>query len=231
MAPTVWAYIDGFNLYNAQIKGTPYKWLDLAKMCDLLCPRDTVANVKYFTAEVVPRVTDPDQPARQQRYWRALRTLGRVEIIEGHFTSFPRLMPLNRSVENLEAAARQGQNVTGRRPSMVTVLRCEEKGSDVNLATHLVHDAHCGRFQAALVVSNDSDLAEAMRIVRCELKLPVGLCPPLGEDRRGNPQKPSGKLTQQASFHRRLSQRILAASVLPPVLTDCDGPFSKPPSW
>ena len=38
--------------------------------------------------------------------------------------------------------------------------RCttEEKGSDVNLATHLLHDAHMDRFDVAVVASNDSDL-------------------------------------------------------------------------
>ena len=26
-------YIDGFNLYYGCVKDTPYKWLDLAKLC------------------------------------------------------------------------------------------------------------------------------------------------------------------------------------------------------
>jgi hypothetical protein len=26
-------YIDGFNLYYGAVKGSPYKWLDLAALC------------------------------------------------------------------------------------------------------------------------------------------------------------------------------------------------------
>ena len=47
----------------------------------------------------------------------------------------------------------------------VHVIKIEEKGSDVNLATRLVHDAHRDAYEGALVVSNDSDLNEALRIV------------------------------------------------------------------
>jgi hypothetical protein len=34
----------------------------------------------------------------------------------------------------------------GQRQTHVKVIKTEEKGSDVNLATHLMHDAHMGRF-------------------------------------------------------------------------------------
>jgi hypothetical protein len=46
------------------------------------------------------------------------------------------------------------------RQEYVQVIKTEEKGSDVNLATHLLHDAHMGRFEVAVVLSNDSDLLE-----------------------------------------------------------------------
>jgi hypothetical protein len=53
-------YIDGFNLYYGAVKGTPYRWLNLAEMCRLLLPRDQVLQIKYFTALVNPRSSDPD---------------------------------------------------------------------------------------------------------------------------------------------------------------------------
>lgn len=54
----------------------------------------------------------------------------------------------------------------------------EEKGSDVNLASHLINDGWAGRYEAAVVVSNDTDLVEPIRIVVQELKKPVTiLCP------------------------------------------------------
>jgi len=53
-----------------------------------------------------------------------------------------------------------------------------EKGSDVNLATHLLHDAHRGRFEVAVIVSNDSDLLEPIKIVREGLGKKVGVLNP-----------------------------------------------------
>ena len=69
----------------------------------------------------------------------------------------------------------------------VRVHAMEEKGSDVNLACHLVNDAWAGRFNAAMVISNDTDLVEPIRIVTQELKKNVlilstskfGASPPL----------------------------------------------------
>jgi hypothetical protein len=42
----------------------------------------------------------------------------------------------------------------------VRVIKTEEKGSDVNLATYLLADAFRAECQASVVVTNDSDLAE-----------------------------------------------------------------------
>ena len=48
-------------------------------------------------------------------------------------------------------------------------MRREEKGADVSLASNLIHDAHRGLFDRAVIISNDSDLAEALRIVKEEV--------------------------------------------------------------
>jgi len=53
--------------------------------------------------------------------------------------------------------------VAGQRQQYARVIKTEEKGSDVNLATHLLHDAHRGWFEAAVIVSNDSDLLEPIK--------------------------------------------------------------------
>ncbi len=80
-------YVDGFNLYYGCLKHTPYKWLDISKVCGYLFPNDTITAIKYFTAPIKLRVSDvdTDKPNRQQMYLRALRTISRLEIIEGHF--------------------------------------------------------------------------------------------------------------------------------------------------
>ena len=51
----------------------------------------------------------------------------------------------------------------------------EEKGSDVNLAAHLLVDGFTGKYEVAVVVSNDADLLEPVRLVRAVLGLPVGV--------------------------------------------------------
>lgn len=157
-------YVDGFNLYYGSVKGTPYKWLDLGRLCTLLLPSSRIVRIKYFTAEIHSRADDPDAPTRQRIYLRALKTVPNLEIVLGHFRSGTVSLPL---ADN-----------RGDRCQFARVLRYEEKGSDVNLAAHLVHDAHQGVFDTAAVVSNDSDLGEALRIVREALGRPVGLLNP-----------------------------------------------------
>lgn len=45
-------YVDGFNLFYGSLKGTPYRWLDLHRLADLMLPDQDVVAVKYFTAIV-----------------------------------------------------------------------------------------------------------------------------------------------------------------------------------
>ena len=60
----------------------------------------------------------------------------------------------------------------------VEVIRTEEKGSDVNLAVHLINDGWLDAYDCAVVVSNDSDIAEAMRLVRQHQGKRIGLVTP-----------------------------------------------------
>ncbi len=88
------------------------------------------------------------------------------------------------------------------------MIKTEEKGSDVNLATHLLHDAHMGRFDVAVVVSNDSDLLEPIRIVREQLGKKVGILNP-----HPNPAAPCCRISTLSSRYagarsgRRSSRR------------------------
>ncbi len=51
-------------------------------------------------------------------------------------------------------------------PTFTRVVKTEEKGSDVNLAAHVLNDAWLDKYDCAVVISNDSDLAEPLRLVR-----------------------------------------------------------------
>ena len=66
--------------------------------------------------------------------------------------------------------------LTGSTPlKRVWVDKTEEKGSDVNLASHLLHDGFKGLYDAAVIITNDSDLAEPIRMVREVLNLRIGI--------------------------------------------------------
>lgn len=203
-------YVDGFNLYFRCLRGTPCKWLDISKMCQLLLPHSTINEIKYFTANVKPRPTDPGQPQRQQIYLRALETIPNLSIIRGSFTTNPvRMLKVGCSPD--------------RSDSYVDVIKTEEKGSDVNLATHLVYDACKRSFDCAVVISKDSDLLEPIRIVRQELKLTVGLLNP--------GKKRSHTLVTQVDFIKEIRRGVLSASQFPDELQDSVGIFRKPATW
>lgn len=203
-------YVDGFNLYYRALKNSSYKWLNLEELCRrLLRPENNITSIKYFTANVKPRPNDPDQPVRQNIYLRALKTLPCVEIILGSFLSNTVRMPLAHPLP------------TG--PKYVEVTKTEEKGSDVNIAAHLIHDAHLKKFDVAALITSDTDLSEPIRIITKEIKLPVVLLYPS--------EHISRNLSNYASSTKQIRQHFLRDSQFPDTLNDSNGTFSKPPSW
>jgi hypothetical protein len=89
-----YVYIDGFNLYSGSLKATPYRWLDLERLCKLMLPSNDIVRINYYTARVGARIGDPDQPLRQRTYLRALGTQPTVRVHLGHYLSHPVWMPL-----------------------------------------------------------------------------------------------------------------------------------------
>lgn len=202
-------YIDAFNLYFGALKDTPYKWLDVATLCRLLLPGQQIQKIKYFTAHLHARPSEPGQPALQQTYLRALRTLPYVEIILGHYLVHEVSMPLAGS--------------SGGKQQYVRVIKTEEKGSEVNLATHLLVDAFKGEFECAVIVSNDSDLLAPLMVVRHELGKKVGVLNPH--------KKPARVLYKNATFVKPIRAGVLAALQFSSALVDEHGTFHKPSSW
>ncbi len=202
-------YVDGFNLYYGAVRDTPYKWLDISQLARRLLPPNKILRIKYFTALVSGRPGDPDQPVRQQIYLRALQTIPHLEIVLGHFLT---------NEVSLPRADGKGY---------IRVLKTEEKGSDVNLAAHLIHDAYRGEFEVAALVTNDSDLAEAVRIVTQELGLKVGILTPT----RTGDRTPSRALRRHATFMKPIREGVLRDSQFPETLRDARGVIRKPRGW
>ena len=203
----VYVYVDGFNLYYGCLKGTSFKWLNIRRLSELLFPKHTITQIKYFTAPVKIRNSDSDRdkPNRQQIYLRALRTLPGVDIIYGSF--------LTHVVTMKEA----DQN------KYVRVIKTEEKGTDVNIASHLINDGYKGLYEMAIVISNDSDLVEPVRMVKEELGLPVVVVSPYKTN--------TIELKKIATFVKQLRSGILGVSQFSDMLMDEVGVFRRPENW
>jgi uncharacterized LabA/DUF88 family protein len=107
--------------------------------------------------------------------------------------------------------------------SYVQVVKTEEKGSDVNLATHMLYDTCKGKFECAAVVSKDSDLLEPIRIVREEFGLTVGLLNP--------GKRKSLALLPHVDFIREIRRGVLSASQFPDEIEDANERIRKPATW
>jgi NYN domain len=116
--------------------------------------------------------------------------------------------------------------------TLVKVVKIEEKGSDVNLATWLLIDAFDKAFDAAVVITNDSDLAEPIRQVRRKFGYRVMILHSCSRPGRG----PSIDLRKAVglrggSIPLVVQPAHLAASQFPAIMTDAHGTFHKPAAW
>lgn len=173
----------------------------------MLLPDDSIERINYYTARVSARPQNKSAPLDQQTYLRAIRTIPHLRITFGKF--------LTHSVSMV---------LTGVEPTQrVWVDKTEEKGSDVNLGVHLVRDAFQKRFELAVLITNDSDLAEPVRIVTQEAGLPVGILNPH--------EHHSQELKRLATFVKRVRQSDLLSSQFPAQIEDAKGTIRKPAGW
>ena len=205
-----YVYVDGFNLYYGALKHTPYKWLDLKTLFQsILSPDNKIEKIKYYSARVSDKIS-PGASARQHAYARAIATIPEVEIYWGSFLYAEKFRP------KVPVTNPKDSN------NLVKVAIAEEKGSDVNLASHLINDGWKNLYDVAVVVSNDSDLIEPIRIVKEELKKPVGIiCPfqKLAERIDGIPP----------SFVRHINHGLLKKAQFPRVLPRTN--IKRPEKW
>lgn len=207
------AYIDGFNLFYSCLKGTCFKWLDLVKLCEsYLKPDQELVAVKYYSALVNSTVGDPTRTNRQELYLKALSANPRIHIELGYFSVHPTTMP---SAEKWN----QGKIVP------LSVIKTEEKGTDVNLAVNLVADAFQNKFDNAMVFSNDSDMASAIKIATKICDKTVGLY----IDRKAVSFK---VLQQNATYITRITPNKLKLNQMKAIVVMPDGQkIKKPSDW
>ena len=210
--PDTIAYIDGLNFYYGAVRDRPHlKWLNPEEMLRLLLPTQNISRIKYFSAPVIRNSADPDAPARQAVYFRALETIPVLTIYEGR-------MALRRK--------RGVMLPKSTPPQLATVEVFEEKRTDVNIASHLVLDACNNRCSTAVVISNDSDLTTPIEMLTNELGKVVIAVNPYRAARQ------SSELRNAASRTiRTINTSVLTASQFPATMTDIQGTFTRPATW
>lgn len=242
-------YVDAFNLYYGG-RGfcgrstAGWRWLDIRA---LVLPfigwsNASITRVVYCTARV-DGSDDPTAPRDQSIYLSALEAYGSVDLIEeGRYVSWAKQAPLAMSVgngsqpvpytltgsEHIDPALPL-QVITDRHTQqpiiLATVRNREEKGSDVNVATHLLNDVLSKDVDAAVVVSNDSDLSLPLRIARQHV--PVGTINPtrryLAGALRGTVSEGPGR-----HWWKQLSAEDFRRAQLPDPV---GGRFSRPAGW
>lgn len=223
-------YVDGYNLYYARLKGTPYKWLDLLALFRdrILRPQDPTAQVialKYFTAPVMARYArhGAESTNAQTQYHRALASgsSGLVQIINGFHIFEPTYLP----------EFSKGLPPSKDRVSPVWMI--EEKQTDVNIALHAYRDAIQSKRDQVVICSNDSDMEPALRMIREDVPgVKVGLVMPLREDSSPGRAHPNKRLTQLAHWVRRhIRDDELFQSQLARNVPTKRKPASKPAHW
>ena len=214
--PTACVYVDGFNLYYGALKDTPLRWLNPLALASNVFPAFDCVGCKYFSAPVSAKAGSSEQALRQSVYWRALRTIPSLEIIEGHFK-----------------VRRTWARSANPPPDMVEIIRAEEKGSDVNLASHLLVDAMAGSCDVALVISGDSDLVTPIGMITSKFSRLVGIINPQRLSGPGRRRlRGSSQLKQVASYYRGgLTWAQLERAQFGAVLTDSRGDFGIPSEW
>lgn len=198
-------YIDGFNFYYGACRRFGLRWVNPLALAKLLLPDHEFVQIRYFSALVKQDPSDPNKVNRQRLYLRALKTIPHLDIQMGIFLQSVKTMPLF--------------PVSSQPPTTVEVLKTEEKGSDVNLATALLLDAFDDNMECAVVVSNVGPI----KVVRQRFQKQVGII---------NPQKrPSRAFINNVDFMRQVRRGVIEDSLFPDELTDSTGDFHKPPEW
>lgn len=245
----VGVYVDAFNLYYGGRgfcgQGTAgWRWLDIRALVTPFVgwSNALITRIVYCTARV-DGTDDPSAPQDQDIYLKALDASKSVDVIEeGRYVSWAKEAPLAVSVGNGSQPAqfvvpvgltidpalpiRQVSDRHTQLPiALATVRVREEKGSDVNVATHLLRDVLTGAVDAAVVISNDSDLSLPLQIARDHV--PVGTINPTKRYLAGALR---GSVTQGPGRH--WWTQLSAADFTRAQLADpVAGRFSKPADW
>ncbi len=243
----VGVYVDGYNLYygaksHCGASTVGWRWLDIRQLVEPIAgwTGSSLHRIVYCTARV-DAVDSPSASVDQTIYLDALLASRAVdEISEGRYVSWAKEAPLvNESSGSfnpslyVESGENWDPNLPLRRSTdkvttepiiLATVRKREEKGSDVNVASHLLFDVLSGAVDAAIVISNDSDLELPLRLAR--RRVPVGTVNPstnyTAGALRGTPMEGAG---------RHWWKRLTPSDYYRSQMQDPVGKYRKPLGW
>jgi len=137
-------FVDGFNMYHAldQLRQPQLKWLDLQLLFSRLTRAQSQIITQIFFFSAYP-TWKPDSYHRHRLYVKALSASGVTPVL-GQFKNKPKKC-LNCKAEWISH---------------------EEKETDVNLALAMLDLAYKDRYDHAFLLSRDSDLAPAARMIK-----------------------------------------------------------------
>jgi hypothetical protein len=246
-ATRVGLYVDAFNVYYGARdhcgRGSPgWRWLDLPGLVmnlldPALWPGATLTRFLYCTADR-DSAGDPSSIADQRTYIAALQTTyPQTIVVKGFYTARTKrgvLVDSSRPPKRVASpgqahlpkwlAAKEITGPAGAAELLVTITTFEEKGSDVNVASHLLLDVLTRQVDAALVVSNDSDLQFPLQEARRHV--PVGTINP-GKRPTANALK--GRPGDGVGRH--WWRRLTAADFRNHQLPDPAGKLTRPAGW
>lgn len=202
-------YVDGYNLYYGCLKGTPFDPLNLFErilptVMASIAPNGALTSeldplsIKFFTAPILEKAAKASDSLRcQEKYHKALNKhrQGRIEIVKGYYS----LTEARAKVIDERDPKKWPRDCVE-----ASIWKPEEKQSDVNLSVHAVVDALTGGIEHVVIVTNDTDIEPALKMIRSQTKAAVGLIVPTTDHQC----QPNTSLAQHAHWVRSHSQTM-----------------------
>lgn len=240
-------YVDAFNLYYGAktqmgTSSAGWRWLDFPTLLNKYIdanywPKPIIVRIVYCTA-LRTKEGDPTSLADQENYIKALKhSYPNMQVEYGKYSKRTKTGILfNKSGKGKRIESLGLANIPANLPikekhisSTEIYYSCsistfEEKGSDVNVATHLLRDMYAKEIDAAIVVSNDSDLRLPIALARKEIR--VGLVNPTS---RATSRELMGNATDGVGGH--WWHKIPSVDFLTHQLPSPVGAVLKPQNW
>lgn len=182
----------GTTFTTAASKVHHHKWLDPLSLFERILPTVTATidqigaltsdlddlAIKFFIAPILEKAAKASDSLRcQEKYHNALskHLQGRIEIVKGYYS----LTEARAKVIDANDPKKWPRDCVE-----IPVWKLEEKQSDVNLSVNAVVDAMAGGIEHVVIVTIDTGIEPALKMIRAHTKAAVGLIVPTTDHQR-----------------------------------------------